>query len=446
MATFKERLKNSWSAFLGRDPTTYSTYMDLGPSFSYRPDRTILSRGNERTIITSIYNQIANDVSMIDIRHVKCNEEGEYLDDIKDHLNTALTLNANLDQTGRALTRDLVLSLFDEGCVAVVPVLTSANPRYTESYDVYKLRVAKIVEWFPKDVKVNIYNEDTGKKEDLILPKKMVAIIENPFYAIMNEPNSLFQRLRRLLVQVDRTNEQNSAGKMDLIIQLPYITKSTTKQIQAEDRRKKLEAQLTGSQYGIGYIDGTEKITQLNRSITNNLWDQAKDLMHQIYNQFGLSETIFDGTADEKTMLNYYNRTIDPILTAIVEEYQRKFLSDTAVTQGQAIRYFRRPFKLTPMENLAEMADKFTRNEIMTKNEFRSVLGMKPSDDPKADELMNSNNVTYSDGNLQNEQEMLEDKDQDMETEEGDVGTEEEAGGVSEEELMERIKKLGGSQ
>jgi hypothetical protein len=409
MATFKERLKNSWNAFLGRDPTEteyYSTnYMDLGPSYSRRPDRVVLSRGNERSIITSIYNQIATDVAMIDIRHVRLNDNNQYLEDINSHLNNALMRNANLDQTGRDLTRDLVLSLFDEGCIAVVPTLTTANPKYSESYDIYELRVSQIVEWYPENVKVRVYREDTGKKVDLILPKKMVAIIENPFYAVMNEPNSLFQRLRRLLVQIDRTNEQNSAGKMDLIIQLPYITKSPTRQAQAEDRRKKIEAQLTGSQYGIAYIDGSEKITQLNRSVTNNLWEQAKDLTDQIYNQFGLSASIFNGTADEKAMLNYYNRTVDPILTAIIEEYQRKFLSDTAVTQGQAIRYFRQPFKLVPVDNLAEIADKFTRNEIMTKNEFRSLLGMKPSDDPKADQLINSN-INHPDEEIQNKPEM----------------------------------------
>ena len=417
MATFKERLKNSWNAFLGRDPTvTYS--MSMGPGYSYRPDRTILSRGNERSIITAIYNQIAIDVSNIDIRHVRVDENRQYSDDIDSPLNNALVYNANLDQTGRALTKDLVLSLFDEGCVAVVPVLTSANPKYTESYEIYKLRVAKIVEWYPHDVKVKVYNEDTGQKEEIILPKKMVAIIENPFYAIMNEPNSAFQRLRRILNQVDRTNDQNSAGKMDLIIQLPYITKSTTRQIQAEERRKKLEAQLSGSQYGIGYIDGTEKITQLNRSLTNNLWEQAKDLMEQIYNQLGFSQTIFDGTADEKTMLNYYNRTIVPVLSAITEEYQRKFLSDTAVTQGQAIMYFRAPFKLVPVDNLAEIADKFTRNEIMTKNEFRAILGMKPSDDPKADELINSNINHPEEQQMQGEGEIQEE--QEGESPEGD--------------------------
>lgn len=438
MSTFKERLKNTWNAFLGRDPTaTYS--MDIGPGFSYRPDRTTLTRGNERSIITAIYNQIAIDVSLIDIRHVRLGEDSQYSEDIDSPLNTALTLNANLDQTGRQLTKDLVLSLFDEGCVAVVPTLTDVNPRDTESFKIYELRVAKIVEWYPHDVKVRVYNEDTGQKQDLILPKKIVAIIENPFYAIMNEPNSAFQRLRRILNQVDKTNDQNSAGKMDLIIQLPYITKSQTRQIQAEERRKKLEAQLAGSQYGIGYIDGTEKITQLNRSITNNLWEQAKDLMEQIYNQLGFSQTIFDGTADEKVMLNYYNRTVVPVLSAITEEYQRKFLSDTAVTQGQAIRYFRAPFKLVPVDSLAEIADKFTRNEIMTKNEFRSILGMKPSDDPKADELRNSN-INHPD---EQQQEMQPQMGEEMP--EGEQPPE--SGGqapMDEQALLDEIMKLGG--
>ena len=440
MATFKERLKNSWNAFLGRDPTV--NYMvDTGPGYSYRPDRTILSRGNERSIITAIYNQIAIDVSSIDIRHVRVDENKQYSDDIDSPLNNALMYNANLDQTGRALTKDLVLSLFDEGCVAVVPVLTSNNPKYTESYDIYKLRVAKIVEWYPHDVKVKVYNEDTGQKVELILPKKMVAIIENPFYAIMNEPNSAFQRLRRILNQVDRTNDQNSAGKMDLIIQLPYITKSTTRQIQAEERRKKLEAQLAGSQYGIGYIDGTEKITQLNRSLTNNLWEQAKDLMEQIYNQLGFSQSIFDGTADEKTMLNYYNRTVVPVLTAITEEYQRKFLSDTAVTQGQAIMYFRAPFKLVPVDNLAEIADKFTRNEIMTKNEFRAILGMKPSDDPKADELINSN-INHPEEDVNQQQPMMDE----MPEEQGEASEiqNKSQAPMDEQTLLNEIMKLGG--
>ena len=444
MATFKDRLKNSWNAFLGRDPTDSVTYFtDVGPGYSYRPDRTILTRGNERSIITTIYNRIATDVSMVDIRHVRLDENKKYKEDIDSYLNNALTSNANLDQTGRALTKDLVLSLFDEGCVAVVPVLTEGNPLKSESYDIYELRVAKIIEWYPKHVKLRIYREDTGKKEEKILPKNMVAIIENPFYAIMNEPNSAFQRLRRILNQVDKTNEQNSAGKMDLIIQLPYITKSPAKQLQAEERRKKIEAQLTGSQYGIAYIDGTEKITQLNRSLENNLWQQAKDVQAEIFAQLGMSQTILDGTADEKQNLNYQNTALAPILTAITEEYQRKFLSDTAVTQGQAIRYFKDPFKLVPVDNLAEIADKFTRNEIMTKNEFRSILGMKPSDDPKADELINSN-INHPDEGLLNEDEMMPEDEKSMETE--DVKETDEASDdiVDEQALLDRIKKLGG--
>lgn len=444
MATFKDRLKNSWNAFLGRDPTDSVTYFtDVGPGYSYRPDRTILTRGNERSIITTIYNRIATDVSMVDIRHVRLDENKKYKEDIDSYLNNALTSNANLDQTGRALTKDLVLSLFDEGCVAVVPVLTEGNPLKSESYDIYELRVAKIIEWYPKHVKLRIYREDTGKKVEKILPKNMVAIIENPFYAIMNEPNSAFQRLRRILNQVDKTNEQNSAGKMDLIIQLPYITKSPAKQLQAEERRKKIEAQLTGSQYGIAYIDGTEKITQLNRSLENNLWQQAKDVQAEIFAQLGMSQTILDGTADEKQNLNYQNTALAPILTAITEEYQRKFLSDTAVTQGQAIRYFKDPFKLVPVDNLAEIADKFTRNEIMTKNEFRSILGMKPSDDPKADELINSN-INHPDEGLLNEDEMMPEDEKSMETE--DVKETDEASDdiVDEQALLDRIKKLGG--
>lgn len=445
MATFKDRLKNSWNAFLGRDPTDSVTYYtDVGPGYSYRPDRTILTRGNERSIITTIYNRIATDVSMIDIRHVRLDENNQYSEDINSHLNNALTKNANLDQTGRQLTKDLVLSMFDEGCVAVVPTLTTANPKYSESYDIYKLRVAKIIEWHPEHIRVKIYREDTGQKEELILPKKMVAIIENPFYAVMNEPNSAFQRLRRILNQVDKTNDQNSAGKMDLIIQLPYITKSPTRQLQAEERRKKIEAQLTGSQYGIAYIDGTEKITQLNRSIENNLWNQAKDVKEEIFAQLGLSQTLLDGTADEKTNLNYQNTAIAPILTAIVEEYQRKFLSDTAVTQGQAIRYFREPFKLVPVDNLAEIADKFTRNEIMTKNEFRAILGMKPSDDPKADELINSN-INHPDeetGEIQNEDEMMPDESMEENPEE-EASTDGEPE-MDEQALLDEIKKLGG--
>lgn len=388
MSTFKERLKNSWSAFLGRDPTI--TYQDTGPGYSYRPDRTILTRGNSRSIVSSIYNIIATDVASIDIKHVKVNENGQYVNDMNSHLNEAFTRSANIDQSGRALIKDLALSMFDEGVIAVVPVLTEGDPNVTDSFDIYELRVAKIVEWFPRYIKVRIYNDRTGQKVDKIVSKKYTAIIENPFYMIMNEPNSTLQRLKRILSQIDQVNDKSASSKLDLIIQLPYSTRGNARQSQAEERRKRIEGQLTGP-LGIAYIDVNEKVTQLNRPIANNLWEQAKDLTEQVYNQLGLAKSIFDGTADEQVMLNYYNRTIDPIMSAITEEFQRKFLSDVAITRGQAIKYFRAPFKLVPTNNLAEIADKFTRNEILSSNEFRSILGMKPSSDPRADELINSN-------------------------------------------------------
>ena len=388
MSTFKERLKNSWSAFLGRDPTI--TYQDTGPGYSYRPDRTILTRGNSRSIVSSIYNIIATDVASIDIKHVKVNENGQYVNDMDSHLNEVFTRSANIDQSGRALIKDLALSMFDEGVIAVVPVLTEGDPNVTDSFDIYELRVAKIVEWFPRYIKVRIYNDRTGQKVDKIVSKKYTAIIENPFYMIMNEPNSTLQRLKRILSQIDQVNDKSASSKLDLIIQLPYSTRGNARQSQAEERRKRIEGQLTGP-LGIAYIDVNEKVTQLNRPIANNLWEQAKDLTEQVYNQLGLAKSIFDGTADEQVMLNYYNRTIDPIMSAITEEFQRKFLSDVAITRGQAIKYFRAPFKLVPTNNLAEIADKFTRNEILSSNEFRSILGMKPSSDPRADELINSN-------------------------------------------------------
>lgn len=399
MSTFKDRLKNSWSAFLGRDPTY--TYYDTGPGYSYRPDRTVLTRGNARSIVSSIYNIIATDASAIDIKHVRVNKNGQYESDIDSHLNNALTKSANIDQTPRALIKDLVLSMFDEGVVAVVPVLTEGDPNVTESFDIYELRVAKIVEWFPKHVKVRIYNDNNGTKVDKIVSKKWTAIIENPFYIIMNEPNSTLQRLKRILLQIDQVNDKTSSSKLDLIIQLPYSTRGQARQSQAEERRKRIEGQLTGP-LGIAYIDINEKVTQLNRPIANNLWEQAKDLTEQVYNQLGLAKSIFDGTADEQTMLNYYNRTIDPIISAISEEFQRKYLSDVAITKGQAIRYFRPPFKLVPTNNLAEIADKFTRNEILSSNEFRSILGMKPADDPRADQLINSN-INHPDEKIQQE-------------------------------------------
>lgn len=392
MPSLGERLKNSWNAFLGRDPTKEINkyYETAYGGSSYRPDRIRLSRGNERSIVTSIYNQIAVDVSQVNIRHVRVNQNNQFIEIIKSDLNRALTISANIDQTGRALLKDLVLSMFDEGVVAVVPVVTNVDP-LSGSYKIYELRVGKIIEWFPRKVRVELYNDITGKKQQFLVEKEWVAIIENPFYSIMNEPNSTLQRLIRVLNQIDRLNEKNSAGKLDLIVQVPYPIKLQARKEQAEMRRKEIEEQLTGSQYGIAYTDVTEKIVQLNRPLENNLWEQAKDLIEQLYNQLGFSPTIFDGTADEKTILNYNNRTITPIVSAITEEYERKWLSPTAITQGQAIRFFTDPFKLVPVADLAEIADKFTRNEIMSSNEIRAVIGMQPSDDPKADMLINSN-------------------------------------------------------
>lgn len=389
MPSLGERLKSSWNAFLGRDPTL--TYRESSYGSWFRPDRGRLSRGNERSIVTSIYNQIAVDVSAINIYHVKLDENDRYTETVKDSLNYAISKQANIDQSGREFVRDVVMSMFDEGAVAIVPVQTDRNPYTTDGFKVQKLRTGKIKEWYPYSVKVDVYNEDRGKHQDIVIDKDICGIIENPFYAIMNEPNGTLQRLIRVLNQIDRTNEQNSAGKMDLIIQLPYPTKSPARQAQAEERRKAIEAQLTGSQYGIAYIDGTEHITQLNRAVENNLWTQAKDLTTQLFSMLGLAEEIFNGTAKEEVLLNYYNRTIEPILSAICEGMEVKFLSKTARTQGHTIMFFRDPFKLVPVKELAEIADKFTRNEIMTSNEIRSVIGMKPSKDPKADQLINSN-------------------------------------------------------
>lgn len=386
MAKLSERFRDGWNAFMGRDPTRQFLY-----GTSLRPDRLRLSRTNLRSIVNSIYNRIAVDVSAIDVNHVRLDENGIYKDTIHDELNYALTKEANQDQTGRALFQDIVMSMFDEGCVAVVPVDTDINPENTSAYKIYTLRTGKITQWYPTEVRIELYNERTGRREEVNLPKSMVAIIENPFYSIMNEPNSTSQRLIRVLSQLDRTNEEASAGKMDLIVQLPYPIRSKARQIQADTRRKDLEAQLTGSQYGIGYIDGAERVIQLNRSIENNLWTQAKELTMELYNQLGLTQSIFDGTADEKTLLNYHERTVTPIIRAIVEEMERKWLSKTARTQGQSICFFRDPFSLVPVSKMAEIADKFTRNEIMTSNEMRSAIGMKPSDDPRADELRNSN-------------------------------------------------------
>jgi hypothetical protein len=385
-----ERFKSAWNAFMGRDPTIQ--YVNAGYSYSINPNRPRLSRTNNKSIVSSVYNQIAVDCSSIDVNHVKLGDDGKFKEIIYDQLNDVLNKDANIDQTGRQLIRDVVLSMLDEGCVAVIPYETiGEDPTISDAYTVCKARTAKILEWYPERIRVEAYNDLTGRKEELILDKRICAIIENPFYAIMNEPNSLAQRLTRILGQLDRTNEDNSAGKMDLIVQLPYSLKSGLRKQQAEERRKDIEAQLTGSQYGIAYVDGTEKVIQLNRSVDNNLWEQAKDLQADLFNQLGFSEAIFNGTADEQTMLNYNNRTIEPILVAITEEMERKWISRTARSQKQAIRFFKDPFKLVPVSQIAEIADKFTRNEIMSSNEMRSVIGMKPSDDPKADQLINAN-------------------------------------------------------
>ena len=387
--SFGSRLKHAWNVFRSRDPT--AEFWDTGASHYNRPDRPRFTRGNERSITTSVLNRIALDASAIDILHVRLDKNGRFLEEINSGLNNCLTLSANTDQTGRAFKQDAVMSMLDEGCVAIVPTDTTMNPKVTDSYDIETMRVGKIIQWRPQHVQVRIYNEQTGKKEELWLPKKTVAIVENPLYAVMNEPNSTMQRLIHKLGLLDITDEQTASGKLDLIIQLPYVIKTDARRQQAENRRKDIEMQLAGSKYGIAYTDGTEKITQLNRSLENNLMKQVEYLTNQLYSQLGITQTILDGTADEKTMLNYYNRTIEPIVSAIADEMKRKFLTKTARTQNQSIEFFRNPFKLVPVNDIAEIADKFTRNEIMTSNEIRQIVGMKPSDDPKADELHNSN-------------------------------------------------------
>ena len=389
MPTITQRLQNAWNAFRNpRDPTT----QDYGRSYAYRPDRYRIRSGNERSIVTNVFNRIAVDCAAVTMEHVKLDQNGRYKDVMKSRLNNCLTLSANLDQTGRAFIQDAVHSMFDEGVVALIPVVTvNGNPWVTGSYDVETLRTGKIVEWFPHHIRVRVYNEDTGQQQDLIWPKEAAAIVENPFYSVMNEPNSTLQRLIRKLNLLDYVDEQSSSGKLDLIIQLPYVIKSTARRQQAEMRRKDIEMQLAGSKYGIAYTDGTEKVTQLNRSIENNIWTEVKDLTTMLYSQLGITETILNGTADEQTMINYYNNTIEPVLSAFALEMQRKFLTPTARTQGQAIRFYRDAFKLIPVKDLAELADKFTRNEIASSNEIRSVIGWKPSDDPKADMLVNAN-------------------------------------------------------
>lgn len=399
--SFGSRLKHAWNAFTGN---IQMNYRDLGMSYSYRADRPRMSRGNERSIVTSVYNRIALDVAALNVQHVRLDENGRFLSVIDDGLNNCLTLEANVDQTARSFVQDVVISMFDEGSVAIVPVDTTTDPNVSGSYDIQSLRVGQILDWYPQYIRARVYNEQTGRKEDIVVPKSTVAIIENPLYAVINEPNSTMQRLIRKLNLLDVIDEQSGSGKLDLIIQLPYVIKTEARRQQAENRRKDIENQLSGSKYGIAYTDGTEHITQLNRSVNNNLMSQIEYLTSMLYSQLGITQSILDGTADEKTMLNYNNRTIEPIISAIVDEMKRKFLTKTARSQHQSISFFRDPFKLVPVNDIAEIADKFTRNEIMTSNEIRQVVGMKPSEDPRADELRNKNLSAPSGSNQQSEE------------------------------------------
>lgn len=399
--SFGSRLKHAWNAFTGN---IQMNYRDLGMGYSYRADRPRMSRGNERSIVTSVYNRIALDVASVNIQHVRLDENGRFLSVIDDGLNNCLTLEANVDQTARSFIQDVVVSMFDEGSVAIVPVDTTTDPNVSGSYDIQSLRVGQILDWYPQYIRARVYNEQTGRKEDIVVPKSAVAIIENPLYAVINEPNSTMQRLIRKLNLLDVIDEQSGSGKLDLIIQLPYVIKTEARRRQAENRRKDIESQLSGSKYGIAYTDGTEHITQLNRSVNNNLMSQIEYLTSMLYSQLGITQSILDGTADEKTMLNYNNRTIEPIISAIVDEMKRKFLTKTARSQHQSISFFRDPFKLVPVNDIAEIADKFTRNEIMTSNEFRQVVGMKPSEDPRADKLRNKNLSAPSGSDQQSEE------------------------------------------
>lgn len=383
-----DRLQHGWNAFMNKDPTSY--YPSYGSSYGTRPDRIHLTRGNERSIVTSVYNRIALDVASLTIRHCKLDENNRVKEILKTGLNNCLTLEANLDQTARAFMQDVVLSMFDEGCIAIVPVDTTINPKISGSFDIQSMRVGKITEWYPSHVKVKLYNELTGEKEEVVLPKRRVAIIENPLYAVINEPNSTNKRLIKKLNLLDVIDEQSGSGKLDILIQLPYAIKSKLRREQAEERRGMIEDQLMNSKYGVAYIDGTERVTQLNRPVENNLMHQVEYLTSMLFSQLGITQSILDGTADEQTLLNYQNRTVEPIISAIVDEMKRKFLTKTARTQGQTIKFFKDPFRLVPINNIADIADKFTRNEIITSNEFRDIIGMMPSDDPKADELRNS--------------------------------------------------------
>ena len=385
-----DRLQHAWNAFVYND-NSYTNPQNLGGFSTYKPDRVHFSRGVEKSIVTSVYNRLALDVASIAIKHVRLDDNGRYIEEINSGLQNCLNVEANIDQTGRAFLQDVVMSMLDEGCVAIVPVDTTVNPAVSGSYEINTMRTGKILEWYPAHVRVRVYNDKKGIHEELTLPKSTIAIIENPLYAVINEPNSTMQRLIRKLNLLDVVDEQTSAGKLDLIIQLPYVIKSEARRKQAEERRKDIEMQLAGSKYGIAYTDGTERITQLNRPAENNLMKQVEYLTNMLYSQLGLTQSILEGSADEKTMLNYYNRTVEPIVSAIVDELKRKFLTKTARAQKQSIMFFRDPFKLVPVENIAEIADKFTRNEIMTSNEIRQIVGMMPSKDPGADELRNKN-------------------------------------------------------
>lgn len=425
------RVKRGWNAFMNKDPTTRRNMFDYGTGL--RPDRMRFTRGNERSIVTAVFNRIAIDVAQIDIRHCKLDDNERFLEVIKSDMNNCFELEANIDQTGRAFIQDVVLSMFDEGCIAIVPVDTSDNPNETGSYDIQTMRTGRIIEWFPQRVKVRVYNERTGKKEEIFINKRACAIVENPLYAVMNEPNSTLQRLIRKLNLLDVIDEKNSSGKLDMIIQLPYIIKTEARRQQAEQRRNDIEKQLSSTKYGIAYTDGTEKIVQLNRPIENNLMSQIEFLTSMLYSQLGISKEILDGTASEQQLLNYTNRSIEPVISAIVDEMKRKFLTKTARTQHQSIEYFKDPFKLVPVSQIAEIADKMTRNEIMTSNEIRQIIGMKPSLDPEADELRNKNL------NKSNEQMMMDPYENPMTEElanQGEGGEE-----LAEEELLALLQQ-----
>ena len=401
---FSARLKHAWNAFLNKDPTGYTGYSGSvfsGYSYSNRPDRTRFNLGNERSIVTSVYNRLAIDAASVKIKHVRLDDDNRFLSVIDSGINNCLNLEANADQTGRAFLQDAIMSLLDEGCVALVPVDTNINPLLSNAYDVLTLRTGKIIQWRPNQIQVRLYNDQTGQREDIWIPKNMVAIVENPLYAVINEPNSTMQRLIRKLNLLDSIDEQSGCGKLDLIMQLPYVIKTEARENQAKKRMADIERQLSGSKYGIAYTDGTEKIVQLNRPVGNNLMTQIEYLTSMLYSQLGITQSILDGTADEKTMLNYHNRTIEPLVSALVDEMRRKFLTKTARSQKQSIEFFKDPFRLVPVNDLAEIADKFTRNEILSSNEVRQIIGMKPASDPKADELRNKNLTPPIDPNQQ---------------------------------------------